>query len=365
MKLKAGLLAASSGVLAIAQPLAQVHILSTHDAAPTTATSLSPAVARLVVLQRLGADNLGTAFRDLPANADIEGAVSALNTFGKKTSPLIKGGEGGDPSQLVLMLEGVSTDDLDVLVHALGNRPAFEITNPSSSGDLESITQGGFQQTGAKDVGHCDLGQITNPLTEECWGGGQSAFARFDLSKGSDLVDGLVRRLAQLSKLAKIGELETTIVLLLRTTGSQPQPQELRKRQTEQVSFDQPSSDAFPYASSGRIPSCFNSDEACSTATKNCSGHGTCENQYVNAKGVRADEVCFACRCLSTRSDSGSLTHWAGPTCAKQDVSVAFWLFAGFTLALVYILWLAISMLFGVGQEKLPGVIGAGVSRAR
>ncbi|RDA90749.1 hypothetical protein CP533_2970 [Ophiocordyceps camponoti-saundersi (nom. inval.)] len=366
MKLKAGLLAASSGFLAIAQPLANVYILSAQEASPPTATSLPPAVARLVVQQRLGANNLEPAFRDLTENTDIEVAVSALNKFGKKTPPLIKGGDGGDPSQLVVMLEGVSTDELDVLVNALGSPPTFEISHGLSSSDSDKIIKSGLQEPGAKDVSHCDLRQITNPLTEECWNGKQSAFARFDVREGSDLVDGLARRLTQLSKLAKIGELETTIVVLPRTTGSQAQPQELRRRQAEQVSLDESASgNAFLYASSARIPACFNSAEACSSATKNCSGHGACEKKFADSKGVRANEDCFACRCLSTRSDSGSLTHWAGLTCAKQDVSVAFWLFAGFTIALVFILWLAVSMLFGVGQERLPGVIGAGVSRAR
>jgi hypothetical protein len=119
------------------------------------------------------------------------------------------------------------------------------------------------------------------------------------------------------------------------------------------------------YASRGAIPACFNSKESCSSATGNCSEHGVCLNKYANADGNDGKDVCYACHCLSTRSKAGSLTHWAGPSCSKSDISVAFWLFAGFTLALVGILWLAISMLFNVGEEKLPGVIGAGVSRAK
>lgn len=119
------------------------------------------------------------------------------------------------------------------------------------------------------------------------------------------------------------------------------------------------------YAPAGHIASCFASEDSCITATSNCSGHGSCTDRYAKADGTADAAKCYACHCLSTRSESDSLTHWAGPSCAKQDLSVAFWLFAGFTLALVGILWLAISMLFGVGQEKLPGVIGADVSRSK
>lgn len=189
-----------------------------------------------------------------------------------------------------------------------------------------------------------------------------------------------MHRLDQLSKLAKIGELETTLVLLPRTANSKPwsdQPLELRRRQAERVmtSLDKIERPAAPtwlaadktilYAPGVRVASCFTSEDSCIKATGNCSSHGSCLDRYASPDGKDFGTKCFTCHCLSTRSESGSLTHWAGPSCAKKDVSVAFWLFAGFTLALVSILWLSISMLFGIGQEKLPGVIGAGVSRAK
>lgn len=157
--------------------------------------------------------------------------------------------------------------------------------------------------------------------------------------------------------------------------------QELRRRQwpAEQVISDYepseseaPTSDATKaddpssifYATAGKIPSCFGSEDSCQSSTGNCSGHGSCLNRYAKPDGSEGKETCYACHCLSTVSDSGSLTHWAGPTCAKKDVSVAFWLFAGFTIVMVGILTLSISMLFNVGEEKLPGVIGAGVSKS-
>lgn len=189
-----------------------------------------------------------------------------------------------------------------------------------------------------------------------------------------DLVKQVSQRLARLTQLAQLGELETAIVLLpsVAAAGSwSDQPLELRRRQAERVmtSPDRPwrrpaatsAAENAMLQAKGPVPACFNSEDSCAKATGNCSQHGSCMNKY----GGEGKEVCYACHCLSTRGASGSLTHWAGATCNKADISVSFWLFAGFTLALVSILWLAVSMLFRVGQEKLPGVIGAGVSRSK
>jgi hypothetical protein len=154
------------------------------------------------------------------------------------------------------------------------------------------------------------------------------------------------------------------------------QQQELRRRQAEQVisSFDKPVPEAEPTSTPQpnpifdpreRIKACYETKETCMTQTRNCSSHGECQDKYPNSDGSKDKPACFACHCQSTRSESGSVTTWAGPTCAKKDISVAFWLFAGFTLALVGTLYLAISILFNVGEETLPGVIGAGVSRSK
>jgi 1,4-dihydroxy-2-naphthoate octaprenyltransferase len=49
--------------------------------------------------------------------------------------------------------------------------------------------------------------------------------------------------------------------------------------------------------------------------------------------------------------------------CQKKDVSVPFWLLAGFTIGIIGVVTFAIGLLYSIGEEKLPGVIGAGVSR--
>ena len=110
------------------------------------------------------------------------------------------------------------------------------------------------------------------------------------------------------------------------------------------------------------IPQCFNSLSSCQTQTGNCSGHGECVDKY----GKTSEASCFSCRCKPTvveNKNGQQTTYWGGSTCQKKDVSVPFWLIVGFTVSIVGAISFAIGMLFSVGEEKLPGVIGAGVVR--
>ena len=183
----------------------------------------------------------------------------------------------------------------------------------------------------------------------------------------------------QLTNLAHQGEMETIFVFLpatAETGGSKYWSNnfdELRRRQVDQAipggqtsapASSTPENTVF-YASRAAIPSCFSSQDSCVSGTGNCSSHGKCQNKYANPDGSEGKEVCYTCHCLSTASESGSIIHWAGPMCTKEDISVPFWLFAGFTIAMVSILYMAVAMLYSVGEEKLPGVIGAGVSKSK
>jgi hypothetical protein len=190
----------------------------------------------------------------------------------------------------------------------------------------------------------------------------------------------VIHSFSRLDSLAKIGEMQTTLLLLPAVnekSGSKKgsgQQEELRRRQAERVlnSFHKaahaepttPAPNNLLRAPSKAIPACFDSLDSCVSGTGNCSHQGQCLNKYGSADA--GGSACFACHCLSTRTgEDGALTHWAGPTCAKKDISVPFWLFAGFTLLMLGTLSLAVTMLYNVGDEKLPGVIGAGVSKSK
>lgn len=188
--------------------------------------------------------------------------------------------------------------------------------------------------------------------------------------------------LRSIPKLAKSGNIEATVVLLPETSANaklswSDKPQELRRRQAEQVISSNhkvtPVSVTHPAASSSTlfapkkaVPACFSSNETCIAGTGNCSGHGSCVNKYgAVPENPKEGDVCFVCRCKSTLNENSGPTHWGGATCAKQDVSVPFWLFFGFTIGIIAVVWMSISLLYSIGEEKLPGVIGAGVSRSK
>lgn len=198
-----------------------------------------------------------------------------------------------------------------------------------------------------------------------------------------------------MSKFVASSELEAVLILLPETSRTskltswsssiRPSP-DLRRRGNELVITDGPAApaptstnspasiDAFLAANAARardpVPACFQSLNTCETRTNKCSGgHGVCIDKFAN--DTRAKGPCFACHCMRTvvldGTEPGAVgektVRWAGNMCQKKDVSVAFWLLAGFTIGLMGLVTFAIGMLYSVGEEKLPGVIGAGVSR--
>ena len=119
----------------------------------------------------------------------------------------------------------------------------------------------------------------------------------------------------------------------------------------------------------GILPSCFDSLSACQISTHNCSSHGQCQlarkgEQRAGGKGKYND--CYSCACKPTVVKNGDgtvkTTRYGGPACQKKDVVVPFWLFAGSTVVLVFLVSSGIGMLYSMGSEELPSVIGAGVS---
>jgi hypothetical protein len=117
----------------------------------------------------------------------------------------------------------------------------------------------------------------------------------------------------------------------------------------------------------GILPACFVSQSECEKSTHGCSGHGSCR---VSRKGGEGRKDCYSCACTPTVQHTGEkgmesqikTTYWGGPACQKKDVSVPFWLFVGTGVMLAFLITTGISMLYSMGSEELPSVIGAGVS---
>lgn len=164
----------------------------------------------------------------------------------------------------------------------------------------------------------------------------------------------------------------------LYNTPSQPlhyrqsQSEEPLTAQPEASSKNEPSSPPQLLKDTSRvkgiIPICHSSLRECQAATNNCSGHGTPYKKYSDPES-KAAQACYACNCTATvqtnKDGKTKTTKWGGPACQQKDVSVPFWLLAGFTIAMVATVSWAIGLLFSIGQEDLPSVIGAGVAGPR
>ncbi|KAH7087069.1 hypothetical protein FB567DRAFT_629106 [Paraphoma chrysanthemicola] len=123
----------------------------------------------------------------------------------------------------------------------------------------------------------------------------------------------------------------------------------------------------------GILPSCFNTLSACQKQTHNCSSHGECKllHKGRGSGSNRQTLDCYGCACVPTikhvDEDKGmeskrKVTYWGGPACQKRDISVQFWLFVAVGVVLAFLVSSGIGMLYTMGSEELPSVIGAGVS---
>lgn len=136
-----------------------------------------------------------------------------------------------------------------------------------------------------------------------------------------------------------------------------------------QPPVSRPTKSPLQAAARKSIPQCFTSQKSCEDQTNTCSGNGKCVNKWGGKNGTAETSggSCFVCKCLATpdgdQTKHQKLKHWGGNMCQKEDVSMQFWLIAGSTIALVGAVAFAIGLLFAVGEEKMPGVLGAGVVR--
>lgn len=117
------------------------------------------------------------------------------------------------------------------------------------------------------------------------------------------------------------------------------------------------------------LPVCHSDKETCDSVTNSCAGHGKCVLKYTTGSGENLNSTCYACKCGNTTrvNPDGTVktTFWGGPACQKKDVSSPFFLIAGFTIVLIATVAWGIGLMFSIGQEELPSVIGAGVAGPR
>ncbi|EPE09544.1 hypothetical protein F503_07320 [Ophiostoma piceae UAMH 11346] len=422
MKFLAGLavaasLASSAASAAVAS--APVYILSKSASTSTsssdsTAPSVPRQIVRQILLQRLAATEASSFFDTLPRDYDADAALGLIERFGGDASSLFEGADvlARHPEMLVVV-EGVTDKHVAAIEGALSASPAFTVADPPNQAAnaklfVDELAAGGI-------VAHKEVA-LAEALAPSAWINGVFV-GLYDVKREPSVVDEIVKALPEIVALAAAGDADVTVVLMPegsratktnvwakvhKSTKSehskikhQPTAAAIELRTDESVfiegsdtEFD--SETTFAKASSdnsnnnagfkpvaaaaGRIPACFQSFNSCSTQTNSCSGHGKCVDKFaVNSGGFASQKggSCFVCHCYSTLNrpedaEGGlSTTQWAGNMCQKIDVSVPFWLITGFTVAIVGAVAFAIGLLFSVGEEKLPGVIGAGVSRSK
>ncbi|KAK7703443.1 hypothetical protein SLS64_009112 [Diaporthe eres] len=376
---------------------AEVYILSSKQAASSSSStlvtpSLPRQLARDILFQRVTGD---LQLKDLSSTIVGDRVLSYFDQYGRSPRPLFDtSSEDVSPSQLVVLLEGVTEDNARTLREGLQKEdfaPAFKIEDAPSTKANKHLVDVEFAAGGVS--GSCDVAAAINPY-DSCWKG-MSLVVKYDAAKDPEALQALVDSVPALSKSVSSNNLEATLILLPESSRASKHsywttdaPTDLRRRYSDESPMSDAKVDKVTVSpGSGGVDlgftpgaaakgdkmnlGCFTSQNSCVTATSNCTGHGTCVDKFaVPGQETReGDKQCFVCSCLSTKKfpdkENSKHVHWGGAYCQKIDVSSPFWLIATTTVVLVGVVTGCIAMLFSIGEEKLPGVIGAGVSRSK
>ncbi|QSZ36407.1 hypothetical protein DSL72_006284 [Monilinia vaccinii-corymbosi] len=327
--------------------------------------ALSPNEARLVLAQRLGVSE----FHDV-GSVDSS-AIKHINKFGGQSRSIFEDAPKDRAAELVMIVEGVSEETAGPLLSAWSSiKPAFTISNPPSIRATQKLAGDLELQVG--EAKKCSLDDAINPFADECWSG-KSKIMHLDLSRQSKHKDFINTSSDRLTKFASKAEMNVLVILMpesRRGSGSygsyvRPSQKKLSNKKQREEPMAEFVDHQVPKASKSNsshknntfikttLPVCHASLESCISSTHNCSSNGACYKKFASQSGD-----CFACRC---GSDSGR----GGSACQKRDISGPFWLIFISSLVLVGLVSWGIGMLYSIGDEKLPGVIGAGVSSGK
>jgi hypothetical protein len=146
-----------------------------------------------------------------------------------------------------------------------------------------------------------------------------------------------------------------------------PTPKQLSQQASSSSSKNLSRSASKPIR--GVLPACFASRDICMSMTNNCSARGECYKKFGN---VDSKGGCFTCGCRAQNQtfafdgkNRTTLTYWGGAACQKEDISSPFWLITIFSVVMVGLVTWGVGLMYSIGDEKLPGVIGAGVSSSK
>ncbi|KAJ1330865.1 DUF3844 domain-containing protein [Microdochium nivale] len=349
------------------QKPAEAYILRSKLPSPDASASIPHELAEAVLLQRLSTNDRSYPLGSFPDTISAEDAVSVVSQLGKPSLPLFQQLGRDQPHQLVIEFSGVTADNYEHVKSAILRVP------------LAFTSDQRLSLQAASNVKKCAFGPSISMARTDCWEG-NTQYLRYDATKDSEVLKQLAINIATLKSAAMDGRMETVFLLNGPETSHDRRRREEKPMTQSGHTFDAAHpgftsasrlSDEDPVplesisfaAPTGFIPSCFKSEELCMKATNNCTGHGQCAQKYSQTEGP----PCYHCKCMHTREKTSSgqetMRRWGGSSCQKIDISTPFWLFAGVGIFLAVTIGFCITLLYSVGEEKLPGVIGAGVSR--
>lgn len=360
---------------------AQIYLYNGPDTNPTR-EELSPVPARMVLAQRAGAEDYHE------ADVGAEGVLEAINEYGRRTSLHEKGGERRPAINLLLRTD----EDAEGELSRLHRASLQKLTCASAS---LTFLRASCRRLDIKPSSTLEqIAPLWEDLQAQARHSGMGTELFLEATSLSDLAalhetyarssnDPMNIIIAPAS--AQDHKADTSVWGTYRMPDSQS-PLKKRSAQRPQPSeepldlppiFEEVSSEDFtPYASSnttsaylpGILPACFSTLSACQSSTNNCTSHGSCYKKYTDATAgdKSPHKECWTCGCKAsvTKNSNGKTktTYWGGPACQKKDVSTEFWMIALFSVGLVGLVGFAVGTVFGMGQEELPSVIGAGVS---
>ena len=415
MKLSWGVITSSLLCAASAVQEGRVYVLdpTPRASSPQASTTVDPATARLILAQRLGL----TRFHSIEKTRSQE-SLNQINAFGGRQQKLFGGEDEGAQAHALIWIEGVEDADAVLGTSELWTS-RFSITQPPSATDNKYLVEDMILQAqslpqnsdpkGATYVANEYIDHHLSEIRQPELFNDYFTVLYIDLKSKDKMAKPSLEAISNtISNLQMVKPEEhrfpITLVMMPASSNSKrasnpygaydrpnlqararvPTEALLSLTPTEPATSPNPALPAdmedFPVVAQakgnnttpplGILPRCFQSESACEKATNGCSGHGKCSVLHKGEKGSNGRTACYGCVCKPTvvdRGDTGmeqhkQTTYWAGPACQKQDVTVPFWLFALSGVVFAFLISGSIGLLFSVGSEELPSVIGAGVS---
>ncbi|KAF1941611.1 hypothetical protein EJ02DRAFT_377347 [Clathrospora elynae] len=367
---------------------------------------VSPETARLILAQRLGVSR----FHSLE-HADAE-TIRHINAYGGRQQKLF-GADDAESSKahLLVWVEDAEGDEATVIINdASHETKQFAISSAPSASDNDRLMQDLILQAESLPAypdpqqrtytSNFEIEAVLPPNSKSDAFNGYLNMWRARKSDGVSNED-VAKVLIEANKKAEEAGFALTVVMMPASAsrskrsanpwGTYDLPSvETRRQNPEAVLSSNPSPSTSPKVSDfedlpvimqannkapvrGILPSCFNSLNACQSRTHNCSSHGECKllHKGRGSGSKQQSSDCYGCACSPTIQHVGEdkgmeskrkVTYWGGPACQKRDISVQFWLFVGTGVILAFLVSSGIGMLYSMGAEELPSVIGAGVS---